>query len=212
MPAEIATIKQRVAAGLQPEKDAYQHLLSSYVAHAMSGSPKAYTRHTQAALWTRSAPCSAADRRRPRPRFALAVVQKYAQKAPLAAPGISSSNAPTRWADAELADFGQLQSYGSTYAYDLTWRVFRCQQRPHHHLFHRMSDALQTSTPLTSCALHKTPAPSTRVPSGALDRCSGTASSTAFSPCSSRPPAWRSHRRPTTVALADKILNDPVSG
>ena len=223
MPAEIATIKQRVAAGLQPEKDAYQHLLSSYVSPAMSGSPNVYAgpytgssldeeRAVFGQLWTDGA--RARD-------LALAYVmsadQKYAQKARTYLLAWAQGNTPTRWADAELADLGQLQSYGSfsfAYAYDLTFNsgVYSDADRGLiTAYFRRMADALQTCNQLRHPAHSRqdSPRPRRRLRAGAASSAAGTtASSAATSPCWSRPPASRFAQASDNTSLADKILND----
>jgi hypothetical protein len=155
-PAEIATIRQRIAAGTQPEKGAYQTLLSSYVAPAMSGNPNVYAgpytgssldeeRAVFGQLWT-----DGARARDLALAYAMSADVKYAQKARTYLLAWAQGNTPTRWADAELADLGQLQSYGSfsfAYAYDLTFDsgVYSDADRGAiTAYFRKMADALQT--------------------------------------------------------------------
>jgi len=155
-PAEIAIIKQRVAAGVQPEKDAYQRLLNSYVSPAMSGSPNVYAgpytgnsldeeRAVFGQLWT--------DGARARDLAIAYVVSDnadYAQKARTYLMASAQGNTPTVWTDSGCIDTGQLQSYGSfsfAYAYDLTFNSGVYSEADRSAItayFRTMADALQT--------------------------------------------------------------------
>jgi hypothetical protein len=180
-PAEIAVVRQRVAAGVQPEKGAYSVLLNSYVSPAMSGSPNVYAgpykgssldeeRAVFGQLWTDGA--RARD-------LAIAYVvsgdEKYAQKARTYLMAWAQGNTPTQWEPTELADLGQLQSYGSfsfAYAYDLTFNssVYSTADRATiTKYFRAMANALQTCN---AYDIDRTPGKPPKTLDGVYDWCS----------------------------------------